>query len=253
MIRGFFSIEAQGNSAAAVQNSLTDLVKQIRREKGVEIQQESFDEVIREEELYSCVVEAELVFKDFLTYLLTSIKYGPSAIEIVEPKKLVLDRKEFLGAVGRVIEITRDFFEKHDIRYRFPVQKDIKDEVGFSEDQIEGFLEQGALRAKIVVESKGKSRQSVVREFVNIVSEDVFVNKVKTKPLEKGGGFNGLVGIEAFMYEPKALFELAVKHRPVLVELLEPEEVELDTLEIQDIGVDLAGVFFEASHKLQLK
>ena len=46
---------------------------------------------------------------------------------------------------------------------------------------------------------------------------------------------------------------MAVKHRPVLVELIDPGEIELNMLEIQDIGVDLAGVFFEAAHKLRLK
>lgn len=253
MIRGLFYIEAQGNSEGAVQNSLRELVGRLGMERGVKVEGESFDKVTREDGLYSLVVEVELAFQDFSTYLLTAIKYGPSAIEITGPDKLFLDRKEFLEALGRVIEITKAFFEKHNISYKFPVQKNSREEGGLSEEEIEGLLEQGALRTKIVVESKGKSRQRVVRDFVNIVSEDVFVNKVKTRQMMRGRGFDGLVGIEAFMYEPKTLFDLAVKHRPVLVELIEPGEIELDMLEIQDIGVDLAGVFFEAAHKLELK
>jgi hypothetical protein len=253
MIKGVFYIEAQGNSEGAVQNSLRELVRRLGRERGVKVEGESFDEVTMEDKLYSSVVEVELAFQDFSTYLLAAIKYGPSAIEITGPTKLYLGRKEFLEALGEVIEITKAFFEKHDIGYKFSVQKKSREKVGLSEEEIEGLLDQGALRTKIIVESKGKSRQNVVKDFVNIVSEDIFVNKVKTRQMVRGRGFDGLVGIEAFMYEPKTLFDLAVKHRPVLVELIEPGEIELDMLDIQDIGVDLAGVFFEAAHKLELK
>ncbi|MDP6612987.1 MAG: hypothetical protein QF673_03090 [Candidatus Hydrothermarchaeota archaeon] len=253
MIRGVFYIEAQGNSDGAVQNSLQELVRRLGREKGVKVEGESFDEVTLEDKLYSSVVEVDLAFPNFSTYLLVAIKYGPSAIEIAEPKKLLLDRKEFLEALGKVIEITKALFEKHNIGYKFLIQKNAREEVGLSEEEIEELLEQGALRTKIIVESKGKTRQRVVRDFVNIVSEDIFVNKVKTRQMMRGQGFDGLVGIEAFMHEPKTLFDLAVKHRPVLVELIDPGEIELNMLEIQDIGVDLAGVFFEAAHKLRLK
>lgn len=252
MIKGLFYIEAHGATEAAVRDSLRELVKQLKGEEKVRVEREKYEEVLIEDGNYSSLVEVELAFEDFLSYLLAAIKYGPSAILILKPEKLLLDKREFLEALGEVIRITRDFFEEHRIGYEFSPGV-VKEEVGLSQEEIEELLEEGAIRAKIVVEARGRSRKKVVKDFLDAIGEDVFVSKVKTRALRKGGGFEGLIGVEVFMYEPKILFDLAVKHRPVLVELIEPGEIELDMLEIQDIGVDLAGVFFEASHKLLLK
>lgn len=256
MIKGLFYIEAQGTREEAVKGSLGELMRQLKEEDKIRVEREKYEEVLAEDGRYSSMVEVELVFQDFLTYLLAAIKYGPSAILILKPEKLLLDRRELLEALGEVIRITRDFFEKHRIGYKYYSSAKGKAEVGLTQEEIEKLLEEGAIRTKIVVEARGKSRQRAVREFLDAISEDVFVNRVRTRALSKtkeSRGFEGLIGVEAFMHEPKTLFDLAVKHRPVLVELLEPEEIELDMLEIQDIGVDLAGVFFEASHMLLLK
>jgi hypothetical protein len=80
------------------------------------------------------------------------------------------------------------------------------------------------------------------------ISEDVFISKLKSKKVESETPFSGLIGIEAFMYEARTLVDIAIKHTPVLIEILEPEEIRLSMLNLQDIGVDLAGVFFDLAH-----
>jgi hypothetical protein len=253
VIRGIFYIEAQGKVESAVKNALEELVGQIKNEDKVRVERETFEKVLREGDNYSSVTEVDALFDDFLTYLLTAIKYGPSAIIVSEPEKLILRREELLQALGEVIRITKDFFEEYDIKYKFLQEGAEKKEAKLSQEQIEGLLEDGVLWIKLVVEAKHESEEKAVKSLLNAFEENIIVNKIKTKPLSKLKGFEGLIGVEAFVYRPKDIFDLAVKHRPVLIELIEPEKVELDTLDIQDIGVDLAGVFFEASHKLILK
>jgi len=81
-------------------------------------------------------------------------------------------------------------------------------------------------------------------DFLNIFSDYAWINKVKTK--------DGLIGVDAIIEEPNALLEIAVRFTPVLIEILEPEEIKLTTLDLQDMGVDLAGIFFEASQRIAL-
>lgn len=250
MIQGIFYLEAQGNREDVVKGSLANLVKKLKQEEKVRVERESLDEVVKEGEMFSTTAEVEVEFEDLTTYLLNAIRYGPSAIEVSGPQKLVVSAQEFLDALGEVIKLAKTFYARYNISFKFG-KRDTK--VGLGEEEMEGLLDQGAIRAKILVESKGKYRKGAVNAFVGAVSGDVFVNKAKTKSLEKGDGFKGLVGIEAFMYEPRTLVEIAVKHTPVLIEILEPDEIELSMLDLQDIGVDLAGIFFEASHILIAK
>jgi|GEM_PF-1363352 len=252
MIKGIFYIEAQGNHEKFVKDSLRAMVERLKKEEKVEVRGEFFDEVIKEGENFSSMVEVELQFEDFQTYVLTVIKYAPSAIEIREPEELALSAEEFVRALAEIIKIAKTFYAKYSVGFKFPERCMEKIKVSLSEDEIDALRDQGALRAKIIVESKGKSEKKVANDFVNIVSDDVFVKKVKAVKVDKGKGFSGLVGIDAFMYEPKTLIDLSVRHTPVLVEIVEPNEIVLSMLDIQDIGVDLAGVFFEAAQKLVL-
>jgi hypothetical protein len=250
VIKGILYIEAQARDEATVTNALRELLEKLKGEENLTVERAAFEDVLVEDGNYSSVLEIEVGFQDFLTYLLTAIKYGPSAILILEPEKLLLDRKEFLKVVGEVVRVTKDFFEEYGVGYEFVGDEENEPEIGLTQDEIEDLLEEGALRVKIVVEMLAESEEKAIKSLLNAFEAEVMVNKVKTRAMESDDGFRGLVGVEAFVENPKAMFELAVKHRPVLFELIEPDEVELDILDIQDIGVDLAGVFFEASHKL---
>ncbi|MFQ6136855.1 MAG: hypothetical protein ACE5PM_06715 [Candidatus Hydrothermarchaeales archaeon] len=250
MIRGLFFIEAQGNHKEAVENSLKGLVKKIESEGFANVERTSFDEIIEEDGNFSSTVEVEATFEDLKSYMIAVMAYGPSAIEILGPEKLVIPSKEFLNALGKVLAITKETFEKHGVYYKYAKLNSYKADVGLSEDKIESLLDQGAIRVKMVVETKEKNRRKAVAEFITTVGTDLFVNKVKTKKLDGSEGSNLLIGIEAFLYEPKSLVEVSVQHTPILLEIVEPEEIELSMLDIQDIGVELAGIYFELAHRL---
>ncbi len=233
-----------------MEDSLKTMVKGLGEEEGVEVRRESFDEAVEEGGMYSATSEVGLDFQDFKTYIQMTMKYGPSAIEVSGPRELELPSGEYLSAVGEAIRVARDIFERHGAEYKFS-KSDKEARIGLSEEEIEGFLDQGALRVKIVVEGRGRSEEEAVRDLVNAVKEDLFINKAKAHAMEEGEGFSGLIGIEAFMYEARTLFHIATALTPVLVEIMEPEEIRLSVLDIQDIGVDLAGVFFELAHTLE--
>ncbi|MEE9594711.1 MAG: hypothetical protein V3V92_04860 [Candidatus Hydrothermarchaeales archaeon] len=250
MIKAVFYIESQSNRKDVVKASLKNLIKKLKKEEKTKVRKEEVSDLLEENGMHSATTEVEVEFEDFKTYLMNSIKYGPSAIEVFEPKRLIISSKEFLEAVGEVIKLAKLFFEKYNVSFKF--QKG-KVEIGLTEEDIDGLLEQDAIRAKIVVEAKGKSRKSVLNSFVGAVSGDIFINKAKTKKMTDEKGFDGFVGVEAFTYEPRTLVDIAVKHTPVLIQILEPEEIELSMLDIQDIGVDLSSIFFEASHMLLME
>ncbi len=245
MIETTFFLEAQSNSRGAVEQALKNLMKGLKGEKGARVTRESVDEVRREGEFYSATGEMDVEFGDLTAYFLSAIKYGPSAIEVRGPDKLIVSAQDFLKAIGEVIALAKTFYERYSIGFKFTEKGG---PIGLEEEEIEGLRDQGALRVKIVAESKEKSSKAAKDSLVGAISGDAFVNKAKTKKMTKEKGFDGLVGIEAYMYEPKALLDIAVKHTPVLIEILEPEEIELSMLDLQDMGVDLAAVFFEASH-----
>ncbi len=245
MIEATFFLEAQGNSKGAVEQALRNLMAGLKKERGARVSRESVHDTEKDGDRYSVVGEADANFEDLTSYLLAAIKYGPSAIEVRGPDRLIVSAQDFLKALGEVIAVAKTFYARYGIGFKFSEKGG---EIGLDEEEIEGLRDQGALRVKIVVEAKDKSSRAARNALVGALSGDAFVNKTKTKKMTKEKGFDGLVGIEAYLYEPKALLDIAVKHTPVLIEILEPEEIELSMLDLQDMGVDLAAVFFEASH-----
>ncbi len=248
MIRAAFFIEAQGSNKQQVEESLKDLVQKITGEADVKVKRTSFEDVLEEEGRYSQAVEVEIEFANFGTYIRGIISYAPSAVEIMNPRRLTIPKHEFLMAVGDVIKVSRALYEKHRASFKFP-NSSKKAKIGLSDNEIMEFQYQGAIRAKIIIETRDRSPEQMVEDFVNIVKEDVFINQVGTKDVQ-GDEAIGVVGIDCFMYEPKTLMDIAARLIPVLVEITEPDEVELDILNIQDIGVDLSGIIFELSHQV---
>lgn len=253
MIRSIFYIEAQGKPREVVEDSLRGLVDKMRGEKHVDVTKVNFEDTIKEEGRFLSAAEIHAKFESLEDYVMAALKYGPSAIEVLEPRELILSSKDFLDVIGEVLVVAKKVYKRHGISFKFPKGKH-EGEIGLNESDIEELLDQGAIRAKIVIESEIEDREKVKRESIRAMgSEEIYINKVKSKKLEGKEGAKVLVGIEAFVPEPKTLVDIAIKHTPVLMEIVEPEEVKLTTLDIQDIGLDLAGIFFEIAHKVAFK
>ncbi|MFQ5887141.1 MAG: hypothetical protein ACE5HY_00415 [Candidatus Hydrothermarchaeales archaeon] len=250
MIRGLFFIEAQGNNKAVVEDSLEKLVEKMKTEGYAEVKNTSFDETVEKDGNFSKTAEVEATFKDLQDYMVSVIAYGPSAMEILEPKNLVMPSKEFIKTLGDILVLTKEVYAKYGVFFKYVKPRGYKPEIGLSEDEIDSLLGQGAIRIKMVVETKETNRRKAIAGFIKTIEEDLFVNKVKTKKLDGSEGSNLLIAIEAFLYEPKDLVATMVQHTPVLLEIVEPDEIELKQLDIQDIGVELARIYFDLAHRL---
>jgi hypothetical protein len=247
MIEGTFFIEAQGNNEKLVENSLKNLIEKLKNEAKVEVKKEYFDKVIKEEENFSAMVEVDLEMADLGAYVDTAIKYGPSAIQIFGPNELTISSRDFLNVIGKIIEITKTLYERTGTKFKFTKSRD-PPKVGLDEDYIEELLEGGAIRAKVVIEVDTTSRKKAVSDFLNAVHSDtLYINKVKTKQVEKGKEFMGVVGLDVLIPDVKTIVDIAIKHNPVLIEIVEPEKIKMTMLDLQDIGLDIAGVLFEMS------
>ena len=249
MIQAEFLIEAQSNDRDAVAGSLRMLENKIKAEEGVKLRSAEHGDVVKEDELYSGVVELELEFDSFQSYINAAIKYGPSAIYVLRPDRLTIDAREFLLTLGEVINLTRKFYQSYHVGFEFEAKEEVK--VGIDEYEIEELLKGGALHVKLVAEVRAESEAEAVKLFVGDIVDEAPVNKVKSTFNQETGNY--LVAVEAFPYDARALFSISMRHVPVLIEIHEPKEITLSMLDLQDIALDLASIFFEASQRLVMR
>jgi hypothetical protein len=248
MIEARFFIESQGDHKEVVENSLKKLLLKLKEEEGVKVLDDSIGDVIEEEGMFSTVLDVGIKFSNFLSFIRTSIFYTPSGVEMNEPSELMLTSDEFLEGVAETIRIAKNVYTELNMHFEIKGKK--KKEVGLSEEEIEDLLEEGAIRAKIVLEKSGKSRSGSVTDVLKTMDDTVHINKVKTKKVKSEKPFEGVIGMDAFIIDPAAFIELAVMHTPVLVEITEPKEIRVTMLDLQDICLNLASIFFEISYKI---
>lgn len=248
MIQARFFIEAQGNHKDVVENSLKKLLEKLKGEERVTVKHESLGEVIEEDEMFSSVIEVDLEFDGFLSFLTTSIFYTPSAVEMMEPPEILISKDEFLEGVAETIKIAKNVFSSLNTRFEFEGGQ--KKEAGLSEEEIEDLIDEGGIRAKIVLEKTGKTRTGAVSDVLKTIGEHVYVNSIKTKKVKSVKPFDGVVGIDAIVLDPATFIDLAIKQLPVLVEIKEPDEIRVTMLDLQDICLNLASTFFELSYKV---
>ncbi len=249
MIRAEFMIEAQSNSREAVKRALHELEEKMRAEAGIKVRRAEYGDVEEQDGIYSGIAEFELEFDSLDSYLKAAIAYGPSSIYVLSPEKLAVGAKELLLTLGWVIKLTREFYNRYRVRFEFEPEEKVS--IGLDDYEMEELLKEGALRVKIVSEVRAETEEEAVKLFVGDISDEAPVSKVKSTFNQESGVY--LVAVEAFPRDARALFGIAMRHVPVLVEILEPERVTMSMLDLQDIALDLAGVFFEASQMLALR
>jgi hypothetical protein len=248
MIEALFFIESQGNHKEVVENSLKKLLERLKKEEGVTVKSESLGEIVEEEGTFSTVLDADLEFDNFSSFLKASIFYTPSAVEMMEPAELTISKEEFLEGVAETIKIAKDVFSGLDMRFKIEGEK--RKEVGLEKEEIEEMMDEGAIRAKIVFERAAKTRSGATSELLRTLGDAVYVNTVKTKKVESEKPFKGVIGIDAVILDPVAFMDIAVMHTPVLIEIKEPDDIMLTMLDFQDISLNLASTFFEISYKV---
>ncbi|MCS3901096.1 hypothetical protein [Methanococcus voltae] len=258
--------EVKSNDKDVTEVMYDKFLKELKEKyPNMEVLSEDCDEEFDEKKnggttFYSKILEMKLNFETFTDYIKYCMEQGAD-LEVMKPSKITVNSKEF----GELLIYILDFFNKiqarYDISYTVSTKPEIENTIEelkegiYDEDDKFDFLEDGYIDAKFVLKGFGKSEEEVISNIVKTVSEDMYVNKVITQPMEFESvngvnivkpEFSGLIAVEVFA-KPFELIEFTYKYLPITVKFQE-KNIELDISEIQDIGNDLGGAVFELSH-----
>lgn len=247
--------EIKGNNNDIVNMEFEKLMGNIKNKYDAEILSVEDDE--DEEGLYTKVGELSIKFDSFLEYIDFCLNCGAD-LDVVNPPKLKISSKEFGEVLAHIIDFFKKFYKKYNIAFNVQITKkdeditieDYKNGI-YDEDEIYALQEEdGLLRAKVVFEGIGISEDDVIKKILLSLGDKLIINKIITKPLEKdkniNANFYGLIAVEMFC-NPFDIVEIAYKYTPVVISL-EDKDIEIDALELQDIGNELGGAVFELSH-----
>lgn len=105
-------LEVQGNDKEACQKALERTVfDSLVSEENVTVLNVKFYELQKDSKdgFFSGVVEIDLLFRDFRWFVNVTMRYGPSAIEIIEPHEVKLGLDEMQSILGDVSELSQTF------------------------------------------------------------------------------------------------------------------------------------------------
>ena len=115
-IKSWMMIEALAVSEDAVKSALEKHVKKMALEKNVMVSRRDFKKIERIEkplpnieEAYSGVVELEVLAQNYDNLVTIVMNYAPSAVEILEPKKISIDAGEAQGILNSLSDLIHRF------------------------------------------------------------------------------------------------------------------------------------------------
>ena len=125
-IKAILIFEMLGRPAEHLKETLTEYLKKISKEEGIEI----FDKKIKEpkkieeakQELYSTFAEVEADFKNLSSLMRVIFLYMPSHIEITSPSGITLQNSELNSLMN---EITRKMHQYDELAKRLIIEKQI--------------------------------------------------------------------------------------------------------------------------------
>ncbi|NPV49740.1 MAG: hypothetical protein HPY60_00885 [Candidatus Methanofastidiosum sp.] len=251
MIEATFYLESQSNSKEALEISLKKLLEEIKSLKNVKITRELFHEIISDEDemgriFYSSVVEVDIK-TEFREYITLCMRLVPSTIEIISGD-VKIKSKELLEIFGDVSATINKLCKKYSLSlYRIGETEGLtQKKIGLEEEQIEEAIDQGGVLFKFVVEARAKDEKSVMEKTKDLVNDTgALINKMLAKKVGEGEAWEGVVGMEALFFDIETLFEAVIKFSPVAMSVIEPDVIHLNMSEVQDIGIDVAGIIHQ--------
>lgn len=251
MIEATFYIESQSNSKEALEISLKKLLDEIKTLTNVKVTRELFHETLDDEDemgriFYSSVLEVDIktAFREYITLCMRLV---PSTIDIISGD-VKIKGKELLEIFGDVSATVNKLCNKYNLSlYRVGESEGIKQgKIGLEEEQIEEAIDQGGVLFKFVVEARAKDEKAVMEKTKELVNDTgALINKMLAKKVGDGEAWEGVVGMEALFFDIETLFEAVIKFSPVAMSVMEPEVIHLNMAEVQDIGIDVAGIIHQ--------
>lgn len=108
MLYARYIFEVQGRPKHHVKESLEKLISALKKEDGVIISDEKYEDIIElEDNIFSYLVDVGVIAKDFETMINITLRYGPSVVYFIEPEKITIDMRQMqnvLSDIGRVIQ-----------------------------------------------------------------------------------------------------------------------------------------------------
>ncbi|MFQ6088601.1 MAG: hypothetical protein ACE5K0_06835 [Candidatus Methanofastidiosia archaeon] len=242
MIEAVLHIESQSNQKLALEKSMKELLQDLK--KRANITEHSFGEV-REEDVegqvsYSSILEIKVIlnFRDFVNLVIFS---GPSAIEVLSVDEK-LQSSKLLLILGDLSSVIEKFSKRYGISLKYQRFKELQEEVGISEEEMDELLNKGGFLTKLVVEVEGPDEESLKRATLKLLnSAGGYVSKMNSKRME-GEGWRGLVGSEVVFSNLEEVFMAVARFTPVAITIEEPDEITLSMREVQNIGLDIAMI-----------
>ena len=115
-IKSWMMIEALAITEAAARSSLENHVRKMGLEKGIIVAKRDFKKTEKVSKpfeniktAYSGVVELEVLTNDYDRLVFLVLNYAPSAIEVLEPKKITIDAGEAQGILNSLSELIHRF------------------------------------------------------------------------------------------------------------------------------------------------
>jgi hypothetical protein len=115
-IRSWMMIEAMAINKEAVRTALEKHMKNLAGEKNIIILKRGDGEIKQVEspfpnikEAYSQVIELDVLTLNYDTLIYIVLNYGPSAVEILEPNKIVLGQGEAQGILNTLAALVHRF------------------------------------------------------------------------------------------------------------------------------------------------
>lgn len=109
-VMALMHFDVHGKEKEPVKDSLVDFLSRLTKEEGVLYCKGEIDEVVgSEEEGYSSNAEVKLLTNNFSTMLLVSMRYGPIAVEILEPAEIKFNIQEMQDLLLTGSEISKQY------------------------------------------------------------------------------------------------------------------------------------------------
>ncbi len=115
-IEAWFSIEAMAVSKDTVESSIKELIASLSSFRDVFVYEHKLHESVLVKdpmkdvsEAYSQIADVRLFSKDLITMLNISAVFGPSAVEIISPKKKVVEMGEIQNTCNALAALVHQF------------------------------------------------------------------------------------------------------------------------------------------------
>ncbi len=108
-VLALYHFDAHGKDPEAVKNTLIEFVSRLSAEQGVLYCKGEIEAAIEREGMFSCASEVKILAENLNVLLNLALRYGPIAIEVLEPPEIRLDVQEIQNLLLDASQTSQDY------------------------------------------------------------------------------------------------------------------------------------------------